>query len=69
MLRSEAYQLVDQELIKALSDSKQLAAAPSHLKTQQPIPSVNIFDVERLVDTQSCSHHQKTKLSRWSEIC
>jgi hypothetical protein len=63
MLRSEAYQLVNQELIKALSDSKQLAAAPSPPKTQQPIPSVNISDVERPVDTQSCSHHRKTKLN------
>jgi hypothetical protein len=63
MLRSEAYQLIDQELIKALSDSKQLAAAPSPPKTQQPIPSVNISDVERPMDTQSYSHHRKTKLN------
>jgi hypothetical protein len=73
LLRSEAEQLVGQELIKTLSDFKQLEPAPSTPPpppTQQSNPHVKISNVEHPVDTdvklpintQSFSHHQKTKL-------
>jgi hypothetical protein len=62
MLRSEAEQLVGQELMKALSNFKQMAASPSPPKTQQSTPPVKVSDVERPVDTKSLSHHQKIKL-------
>jgi hypothetical protein len=51
LLRSEAEQLVGQELIKALSDFKQWMATPSSSQTQQPKPLVKVSDVERPVDT------------------
>jgi hypothetical protein len=51
MLRSEAEQLVGQELIMALSVFKQLAAAPSSPKTQQSNQPMKVSDVERPVDT------------------
>jgi hypothetical protein len=62
MLRSEAEHLVGQELINALSVFKQLAAAPLSPKTQQSNQHVKVSDVEHPMDTQSFSHHQKTKL-------
>jgi hypothetical protein len=62
-LRSEAEQLVGQELIKVLSNFKQLAVASSPLKTQQATLLVNVSDVECLLGTQSLSHHQKIKLN------
>jgi hypothetical protein len=62
LLRSEAEQLVDEELIKALSDFKQQAVAPSSPQTQHHNPVVKVSDVKCPVDTQSLSHHQKTKL-------
>jgi hypothetical protein len=70
LLRSEAEQLVGQELIKPLSDFKKLEAAPLTPQTQQPNPPAKVSDVEHQVDsdvehpmdTQSIGHLQKTKL-------
>jgi hypothetical protein len=46
LLRSEAEQLVGQELIKPLSDFKKLEAAPLTPQTQQPNPPAKVSDVE-----------------------
>jgi hypothetical protein len=53
LLRSETEQLVGQELIKALSDLKQLPIAPLSPQGQQHSSSLKESNVEHLVGTQS----------------
>jgi hypothetical protein len=56
MLRSEAEQLIGQELINTLSVFKQLAVAPSPPKTQQSNQPVKAYDMKYTGDSQSFSH-------------
>jgi hypothetical protein len=55
LLRSEAEQLVGQELIKALSDFKQLAVTPLFPQAQQLNSTVKDSNVEHFVDARSCN--------------
>jgi hypothetical protein len=60
--RSEAEQLVGQELIKALSDYKQLVVAPFSPPAQQIYSTVKESNVKHLVSSQSFSCHQRNKI-------
>jgi hypothetical protein len=63
LLRSEAEQLVVQELIKALSDFKQLAVPPLSPQAHQLYSPVKEFNVEHPVGTQSFNCQWKTKMN------
>jgi hypothetical protein len=63
LLRSEAEKLIGQELIKALSDFKQLAVAPFSPINQQCNSSVKESFVEHPMDTRSVICHQRTKIN------
>jgi hypothetical protein len=63
LFRSEAEQVVEHELIKSLSDFKQVMVAPSPPHTQQFTSSVKKSIVERLIVTQNFSHHTRTKVN------
>jgi hypothetical protein len=62
LLKSEAEQLVGQELIKALSDFKHLVVAPLSPQAHQLSSFEKDSNVEHLVNTQSISSQRKTKL-------
>jgi hypothetical protein len=62
LFRSEVEQLVGQELIKALSDFKQLMVAPLSPQAHQLSSSEKDSNVEHLVDTWSISCQRKTKI-------
>jgi hypothetical protein len=62
LLKSEAEQLVGQELIKALSDFKHLLVAPLSPQAHQLSSFEKDSNVEHLVNTQSISSQRKTKL-------
>jgi hypothetical protein len=61
LFKSEVEQLVGQELIKALSDFKQLVVAPLSPQAHQLSSSEKDSNVEHLVDTWSISCQRKTR--------
>jgi hypothetical protein len=60
--RSDAEQLVGQELIKALNDFKRLVVAPLSPPAQQIYSSVKESNVKHLVSSQSFSCYQINKI-------
>jgi hypothetical protein len=62
VLRSEAKQLVGQDLIKALSDFKQMAVAPLSPHTQEFNSYVKKPIVEHPVDTRHFCRYHRTNL-------
>jgi hypothetical protein len=60
--RSEAEQLVGKELIKALSNFKQLVVAPLSLLAQQIYSTVKESNVKHLVSSRSFSGHRRNKI-------
>jgi hypothetical protein len=60
-LRSEAEQLVGQELIKALSDFKQLAVAPLSPQAHQLYSHVKESNVEHLISTRVSIANERPK--------
>jgi hypothetical protein len=65
VLRSEAEQLVRQELITALGDFKHLVVAPLSPQAHQLSSFEKDYNVEHLMDTWSISSQQNTKLKGW----
>jgi hypothetical protein len=68
LLRSEVEQLVEQELIKSMSDYKQLTVAPISPYTQQFTSYVKKSVVVRPVYARSFHRHQRTKIKSWKTI-
>jgi hypothetical protein len=65
VLRSEAEQLVRQELITALGDFKHLVVAPLSPQAHQLSSFEKDYNVEHLMDTWSISSQRNTKLKGW----
>jgi hypothetical protein len=63
LLRSEAEKLIGQELIKALSDFKQLVIAPFSPNNQECNSSVKESFVEHPMDTRGVIGHRRTKIN------
>jgi hypothetical protein len=63
LFRRKVEQLVGHELIKFLSDIKQLMVAPPPPHTQQFTSSVKKLIVECPVVTRSFSHHSRNKVN------
>jgi hypothetical protein len=67
VLRSEGEQLVGQELIKALSDYKQLMVTPVSPHTQQFTSLVKKSIVVHPV-ARTLHHHQRAKIKSWKPL-